>query len=58
MASANAERINATINELRRVGIKVLMPCHCTGKRPITTRFYEVFGSRCRRLTTGDIAEF
>jgi 7,8-dihydropterin-6-yl-methyl-4-(beta-D-ribofuranosyl)aminobenzene 5'-phosphate synthase len=57
LASASVERVKATIDELRKSGIKVIMPCHCTGKMAIT-KFSEVFSSKCRQLRTGDIVEF
>jgi 7,8-dihydropterin-6-yl-methyl-4-(beta-D-ribofuranosyl)aminobenzene 5'-phosphate synthase len=57
LAGADAERIKATIDELRKAGIKTIMPCHCTGKRAIT-RFSEAFGNKCRQLTTGNVIEF
>lgn len=57
LAGASAERINATIDELRKAGVKALMPCHCTGKKAIT-KFSEAFGNKCRQLTTGDVVKF
>ena len=57
LASASVERVKATIDELRKTGIKVIMPCHCTGERAIT-KFSGVFSSKCRQLKTGDIVEF
>jgi 7,8-dihydropterin-6-yl-methyl-4-(beta-D-ribofuranosyl)aminobenzene 5'-phosphate synthase len=57
LAGASAERIKATIDELRKAGIKTIMPCHCTGKKAIT-KFSETFGNKCRQLTTGDVVGF
>jgi 7,8-dihydropterin-6-yl-methyl-4-(beta-D-ribofuranosyl)aminobenzene 5'-phosphate synthase len=57
LASASAERVKATIEELQKTGLKAIMPCHCTGKKAIA-KFYEVFGDRCKRLRTGDIVAF
>ena len=57
LASASVKKVKATIDELQKVGIKAIMPCHCTGKRAII-RFSEAFGNKCRRLTTGDVIEF
>lgn len=57
LASASVERVKATIDELRKTGIKFIMPCHCTGEAAIT-KFFEVFSSKCRQLKTGDIVEF
>lgn len=57
LAGASAKRIKATVDGLRKVGIKALMPCHCTGKIAIK-KFSEAFGSRCMQLRTGDVVKF
>ncbi|MDI6819611.1 MAG: MBL fold metallo-hydrolase [Candidatus Hodarchaeaceae archaeon] len=45
LAGASAGRINATIEELQKAGVKAVMPCHCTGKKAIT-KFSKVFGKK------------
>ena len=57
LTGASAKRVKATVDGLRKVGIKALMPCHCTGKIAIK-KFSEAFGSRCRQLRTGDVVKF
>jgi 7,8-dihydropterin-6-yl-methyl-4-(beta-D-ribofuranosyl)aminobenzene 5'-phosphate synthase len=57
LASASAEIIKATIEELQKTGPKAIMPCHCTGKKAIA-RFIETFGERCKQLRTGDVVAF
>lgn len=57
LASASAKRVKATVDELRKVGIKALMPCHCTGKTAIK-KFSETFGGKCRQVRTGDVVKF
>jgi 7,8-dihydropterin-6-yl-methyl-4-(beta-D-ribofuranosyl)aminobenzene 5'-phosphate synthase len=57
LASASAEIIKATIEELQKTGPKSIMPCHCTGKKTIS-KLGEKFGERCKQLRTGDIVVF
>lgn len=57
LAGASGGRINATIEELQKAGVKVVMPCHCTGKRAIT-KFSKVFGKKCNQLRTGNVVKF
>ena len=57
LAGASAGRINATIEELQKAGVKVVMPCHCTGKRAIA-KFSKVFRKNCNRLRTGNVVTF
>ena len=57
LAGASAGRINATIEELQKAGVKVVMPCHCTGKKAIT-KFSKVFGKNCNQLRTGNVVTF
>jgi 7,8-dihydropterin-6-yl-methyl-4-(beta-D-ribofuranosyl)aminobenzene 5'-phosphate synthase len=57
LASASAERVKATIEELQKTGPKAIMPCHCTGKKAIA-KFVETFGERCKQLRTGDVVKF
>lgn len=57
LAGTSAGRINATIEELQKAGVKVVMPCHCTGKKAIT-KFSKVFGKKCNQLRTGNVVIF
>jgi len=57
LSSANTKRIRATTEELQRLGVEFLMPCHCTGRTAITN-FVAGFGKNCQRLRTGDSIVF
>jgi 7,8-dihydropterin-6-yl-methyl-4-(beta-D-ribofuranosyl)aminobenzene 5'-phosphate synthase len=57
LGSAENERIQATADELEKLDLKFVGPCHCTGKRAVK-KFAEAFGDRCQPLHTGDIIEF
>jgi len=57
LGNAENERIQATLDELEKLDLKFVGPCHCTGKKA-TKRFAESFGDRCQPLHTGDIVEF
>jgi len=57
LAGASAGRISATIEDLQKAGVKVVMPCHCTGKKAIT-KFSKVFGKKCNQLRTGNVVTF
>jgi 7,8-dihydropterin-6-yl-methyl-4-(beta-D-ribofuranosyl)aminobenzene 5'-phosphate synthase len=56
LISADAERIKATVDELAKLDLKFVGPCHCTGKKAIK-KIAEAFGDRCRTLHTGDVIE-
>ena len=55
--SADAKRIDATVDELEKFDPQFVGPCHCTGKKA-SKKLAEAFGDRCRILHTGDIIEF
>ncbi len=57
LAGASAKKINSTIEELRKAGVKLVMPCHCTGKKAVA-KFVEVLGENCQKLATGDSVLF
>ena len=57
LAGASVGRINATIEELQKAGVKVIMPCHCTGKKAIA-KFTNTFGKKCMQLRTSDATTF
>jgi 7,8-dihydropterin-6-yl-methyl-4-(beta-D-ribofuranosyl)aminobenzene 5'-phosphate synthase len=57
LINADAKRIQATVNELKKVDPRFVGPCHCTGKKA-TKRIAKAFGDRCRILHSGEIIEF
>jgi 7,8-dihydropterin-6-yl-methyl-4-(beta-D-ribofuranosyl)aminobenzene 5'-phosphate synthase len=57
LVNADAKRIQATVDELKKVDPEFVGPCHCTGKKA-TKKIAETFGDHCRILHTGDIIEF
>jgi 7,8-dihydropterin-6-yl-methyl-4-(beta-D-ribofuranosyl)aminobenzene 5'-phosphate synthase len=57
LISADDKRIQATVNELEKLDLEFVGPCHCTGKKAVK-KFAEAFGDRCQPLHTGDIIEF
>ncbi len=57
LVGASKERIKATIEDLKKIGIKFLGPCHCTGKRAMKT-LKEAFGDKCCFPKTGDVMKF
>ncbi|MEM3731587.1 MAG: MBL fold metallo-hydrolase [Candidatus Bathyarchaeia archaeon] len=57
LINAAKERIKMTVNDLSKLSIDFLGPCHCTGKKAIKA-FKEAFGDKCRPLKTGDIIKF
>jgi 7,8-dihydropterin-6-yl-methyl-4-(beta-D-ribofuranosyl)aminobenzene 5'-phosphate synthase len=57
LANADAKKIQATIDELKKSNPQFIGPCHCTGKKAIK-KFAETFGDRCRSLHTGNLIEF
>jgi 7,8-dihydropterin-6-yl-methyl-4-(beta-D-ribofuranosyl)aminobenzene 5'-phosphate synthase len=57
LTNADDKRIQATVDELKKLAPKFIGPCHCTGKKAIK-KIAETFGDRCQLLHTGDIIEF
>jgi len=49
---ANEERLHKTVGALKRYGVEVLAPCHCTGAAAMG-RFEQVFSSEIVRLDAG-----
>lgn len=56
LSEASNMRIQATVNELVRLDLKFIGPCHCTGSEAVD-RFIDAFGDRCKLLRTGDVVE-
>ena len=48
LTGATQERIDKTFAELKNLGVKKILPCHCSG---------EDFMKRCRRIQTGSSVE-
>ncbi len=57
LINADDKRIQATVDELKKLNLEFIGPCHCTGKKA-TKRIAEAFGDRCRPLHTGDVIKF
>jgi 7,8-dihydropterin-6-yl-methyl-4-(beta-D-ribofuranosyl)aminobenzene 5'-phosphate synthase len=57
LGNADDKRIQATVDELKKLDLKFVGPCHCTGKKAIK-KITETFGDRCQTLHAGDIIEF
>jgi 7,8-dihydropterin-6-yl-methyl-4-(beta-D-ribofuranosyl)aminobenzene 5'-phosphate synthase len=54
LGAADDKRIQATIDEMKKLNPNFVGPCHCTGKNAIK-KIVEAFEDRCRILCTGDI---
>ena len=57
LISADDKRIQATIDELKKLDPEYIGPCHCTGKKAIK-KMVEAFGDHYHPLRIGDIIEF
>jgi 7,8-dihydropterin-6-yl-methyl-4-(beta-D-ribofuranosyl)aminobenzene 5'-phosphate synthase len=55
--NAENKRLQATEDKLKKLDLKFIGPCHCTGKKAIK-KITEAFGDRYQPLHTGDIIEF
>jgi len=51
---ADENRMNRTIEELRQLNVRCLMPCHCTGL-PAITRMWNEFPGQCNPCFVGAI---
>jgi 7,8-dihydropterin-6-yl-methyl-4-(beta-D-ribofuranosyl)aminobenzene 5'-phosphate synthase len=56
LISADAKRIQATVDELKKLDPQVIGPGHCTGKKAVKN-IGELFGDRCRTIHTGDVID-
>lgn len=54
LGSASQDRIDATVNELRLLGIECIIPCHCTGLAA-SARLWNEFPSQCRICSVGTV---
>ncbi|NIA13224.1 MAG: MBL fold metallo-hydrolase [Nitrospiraceae bacterium] len=57
LLTANAERVDRTIEALREFGVDHLAPCHCTGT-PATAALWNAFPGKCAAAATGAIQQF
>jgi len=56
LMSADNKRIEATVDELKKLNLEFVGPCHCTGKKAIK-KMKEELGKCCSPIITGDIIE-
>jgi len=56
LVKADDKRIQATVNELLKLDLNFIGPCHCTGSKAVN-KIAEALGDRCRPLHTGDIVQ-
>ena len=53
---ASPERMDKTVAELRRLDVKRILPCHCTGL-PAIARLWNEFAGRCAACPVGTVLE-
>jgi 7,8-dihydropterin-6-yl-methyl-4-(beta-D-ribofuranosyl)aminobenzene 5'-phosphate synthase len=53
---SNDKAIQATVDEMVKLGPKIIRPCHCTGLKAIN-RLINAFGENCDPIRTGDIVQ-
>jgi len=56
LVHAGTERMDKTVAELRRLDVKRLLPCHCTGMAAIA-RLWQEFPGRCDACHVGTVVE-
>jgi 7,8-dihydropterin-6-yl-methyl-4-(beta-D-ribofuranosyl)aminobenzene 5'-phosphate synthase len=56
LMGADNKRIEATVDELKKLDLEFVGPCHCTGKKA-TEKMKEEMGKCCRPLFTGNKIE-
>jgi 7,8-dihydropterin-6-yl-methyl-4-(beta-D-ribofuranosyl)aminobenzene 5'-phosphate synthase len=57
LVNASSERIARTTEELRRLGVRLLAPCHCTGMAA-TVSLWNAFPDQCAACHVGATFEF
>ncbi|MFC1505598.1 MBL fold metallo-hydrolase [Thermoproteota archaeon] len=57
LEQADDERIQKSIEELKEIDLKMMYPCHCTGRKAIT-KLAKSYGDFCNPVCTGDSIEF
>jgi len=53
---ASPERMDKTVDELRRLDVQRLLPCHCTGMAAVA-RLWQEFPGRCAACPVGTVVE-
>lgn len=53
---AGPKRMDKTVNELRRLDVQRLLPCHCTGMEAVA-RLWQEFPGRCAACPVGTVLE-
>jgi len=56
LVGASPERLNRTVDELRRLNVQRLLPCHCTGSAAVA-RLWNEFPAKCEACPTGTVIE-
>ena len=56
LVGAGRERLNRTVEELRRLNVRRLLPCHCTGSVAVARLWHE-FPAECEACPTGTVIE-
>ena len=54
LLSASPERLNRTVDELRRLNVQRLLPCHCTGVAAVA-RLWNEFPGKCEACPAGTV---
>jgi len=57
LLNASPERMDKTVAELRRLGVRRLLPCHCTGFAAMV-RLWNEFPGKCATCPVGTVVEF
>ena len=57
LINANSKRIEKTLDDLIKLDIFQVYPCHCTGKEAVT-KFQRYLEERCKPINTGDAISF
>jgi 7,8-dihydropterin-6-yl-methyl-4-(beta-D-ribofuranosyl)aminobenzene 5'-phosphate synthase len=56
LVGAGHERLNRTVDEFRRLNVRRLLPCHCTGPAAVARLWHE-FPAACEACPTGSVME-
>ena len=56
LVGAGPERLDRTVDELRRLNVRRLLPCHCTGSAAVARLWHE-FPDRCEACPTGTVLQ-
>ena len=56
LADADEDRLQPSIDELVKMKVGFVYPCHCTGSKAVH-RIQETLGKRCKSIHTGDVIE-